>query len=450
MEILDYLMKELKNKVDDAVLTFVSGESTQIKFANNVVVNTSLDEYTHIGVFAVKDKKIIATNLKDLALNGSEGIVSPQVKKGINETAAKLVKYFKMIQPKEDYNGINDKKYRYKEVPETYDPKIKDVNGVDFVEKGINAAMKEGARRTNGTFETHDVKEYVLTSEGIEYSNKNTEIYFTIRSFVDEDESGHVDKASCITKGFDTEKIGKKSGEIASNAKNPVNGKRGKYDIILSPLSFAPILNSIGESASIFSVESGLSFFTDSLNKKIGSNKISIYDDGRLRNGIGSTKVDHEGVPTRRTPILEKGVHRNYLHNYSTAKKYNVQNAGNAGLISPEPWNIVVDNGDYELDEMIKSVKRGLYVTNVWYTRFSNYHTGDFSTIPRDGCFLIKNGEIKESWKGVRISENILHILKNVAKVGKNTEHLRSWEAPIPIKSPSILIKNCKVTVPTK
>src|SRR3989344_2925455 len=179
--------------------------------------------------------------------------------------------------------------------------------------------------------------------------------------------SNHVDKVSLIIKGFNKVKIGKKSGKIASNAKTLVNGKRGKYDIILSPLSFAPILNSIGESASIFSVESGLSFFTDSLNKKIGSNKISIYDDGRLRNGIGSTKVDHEGVPTRRTPILEKGVHRNYLHNYSTAKKYNVQNAGNAGLISPEPWNIVVDNGDYELDEMIKSVKRGLYVTNVWY-----------------------------------------------------------------------------------
>ncbi len=441
MEIFDQLMRELKERADDVVLTFSSEESTQIKFANNVIVNTSLEESMNVGVFVVKDKKIIVTNVRDMTLKN---------KGDIKKMVDKLVKYFKTIQPKEDYNGINNKKYKYKEIQDTYDPRIKNVDGVDFVGKGINAAMRTGARRTNGTFETHDVREQVLTSEGIEYSNKNTEVYFTIRSFVDEDESGHVDKASCILKDFDTEKIGKKSGEIASDAKNPVNGKRGKYDLIFSPLAFAPILNSIGESASIFSIESGLSFFSNSLNKKLGSTKVNIYDDGRLINGIGSTKADHEGVPTKKIPLLEKGVFKNYLYNYSTAKKYKAQSTGNAGLISPSPWNLIVENGNYELDEMIKGVKHGLYVTNIWYTRFSNYHTGDFSTIPRDGCFLIKNGKIKESWKGIRISENILHMLKNITKVGNNSEHLRSWEAPIPINSPSILIKNCKVTVPTK
>ena len=62
-----------------------------------------------------------------------------------------------------------------------------------------------------------------------------------------------------------------------------------------------------------------MSFFTDSIGKKVGSNKINIYDDGRLRNGIGSTKADAEGVPTRRIPLLEKGVYKNYLYNYSIA-----------------------------------------------------------------------------------------------------------------------------------
>lgn len=450
MELLDYLMKELKKKVDDVVLTFVSGETTQIKYANNVVVNTSLEEATHVSVFAVKDKKIIATNFKDLGLNDKKNSISLQEKQNAKEMINKLVKYFNTIQPNEDYNGINNKQYKYREIQDTYDSKVKNLDCSDLVAKGINAALRQGARRTNGTFETNDIKETVLTSEGVEYSDRSTEVFFSIRSFVDEDESGHVDKASCITKGFDTEKIGKKSGEIATDAKNPVNGKRGKYDLILSPLSFAPILNSIGDGASISSVESGMSFFTDCLGKKVGSDKINIYDDGRLRNGIGSTKADHEGVPTRKVPLIEKGIYKNYLHNYSTAKRYKTKSTGSAGLISPEPSNIVVENGDYKLDEMIKSVKKGLYVTNVWYTRFSNYHTGDFSTIPRDGCFLIKNGKIAESWKGIRISENILHILQNISKVGKESEHLRSWEAELPIKSPPVLVKNCKITVPTK
>jgi PmbA protein len=99
---------------------------------------------------------------------------------------------------------------------------------------------------------------------------------------------------------------------------------------------------------------------------------------------------------------------------------------------------------------MIKDVKNGLYVTNVWYTRFANYHTGDFSTIPRDGAFLIKNGKIVNSLKGIRISENVLNMLKNVKEVGKESVHLRSWEASTPILSPHVLIKDCNITTPTK
>ena len=118
-------------------------------------------------------------------------------------------------------------------------------------------------------------------------------------------------------------------------------------------------------------------------------------------------------------------------------------------MISPIPWNIVVEKGDLNLAEMIKEIKKGIYVTNVWYTRFANYHAGDFSTIPRDGAFLIKNGKIVGSLKNIRISENILHLLQNVECAGNKTRYLRSWEARTPVLTPPILIKNCNITVPT-
>ena len=297
MEILYYLMKELKKKVDDIVLNFVSNEFYQIKFANNVIVNTSLDENTHLSIFAVKDKKIIATSFKDAILNDNVKNVSSQEKK-VSDVVNKLMKFFKMAQPNNGYSGINDKNYLYKGIADCYDKKISNVNGVDLVENGINSTLRNGARRTSGIFETHDIHEHVFTSKGIDYSERKSEFYFSIRGFVAENESGHVNISSCKLSNFNTGKAGKKSGEIATESKNPVNGKKGKYDVIFSPLAFAPVLNSIGESASIFSVESGLSFFTNAMNKKIGSSKISIYDDGRLENGIGSTKADMEGVPT--------------------------------------------------------------------------------------------------------------------------------------------------------
>ena len=62
-------------------------------------------------------------------------------------------------------------------------------------------------------------------------------------------------------------------------------------------------------------------------------------------------------------------------------------------------------------------MKKGIYITNVWYTRFNNHATGDFSTIPRDGAFYVENGEIKHALKDVRISDNLLRMMKNISLV---------------------------------
>ena len=254
---------------------------------------------------------------------------------------------------------------------------------------------------------------------------------------------------STSLKNFDVDEAGRTSGMTARDSKNPEKGNKGKYDIIFGPMAISPLLNVIGESASMFSVESGMSFFAGKYGKMVGSKKITIYDDGTLDGGTNSTKADYEGVATRRNVLIENGMFKQYLYNTSIARKYKVESTGNAGLISPAPWNIVVKKGDLSLNEMIKKVKKGIYVTNVWYTRFANYHTGDFSTIPRDGAFLIKNGKIIGSLKNIRISENVLRLLRNVDEIGDKPRYLRSWEARTPVLTPPILIRNCNVTVPT-
>ncbi|MAG45198.1 MAG: TldE-like protein [Nanoarchaeota archaeon] len=450
MEILDYLMKELKKKkVDEAVLSFVTNNSRQIKFANNKIVKTGVEELKDVGVFVVKDKKIVSTGFRDVM--GEPGTGTAEFtninKKQVRAFMRKLMSYLKAVSPKEDYNGLNNKKFRYKEVSGIYDSKVEAVDDVDIVEKGINAALKE-AKRTNGILEVHDIKSDILTSHGVKFNEKQTELYFSIRSFNKKDESGHMNASSTCVKGFDVEGAGRSSGEIAKDARNPIKGKKGKYDVIFSPLAFAPLLNNVGEASSIFSVETGMSFFGDKLNEKVGCKEVTLYDEGSLKEGIGSTKADEEGVPTQKTVLIDKGIFKSYLHNTCTARKYNVESTGNAGIITPSAWNLVLKTGERGLDKMLKSIKEGIYVTNLYYTRFSNYHTGDFSTIPRDGIFLIKNGEIVKSLKGIRVSENLLNVLKNISETGKDAVHLRSWEADTPVLCPHVLVKDCNVTTP--
>ena len=269
--ILDKILRKL-NDFDDVVLSCSKNNSRQIKFADNEIVKTAVEETSNIYVFVSKDKKIITTTLKETD------------DKTLDKTVMMLKKMLNKVKAKEDYNGINYKKYKFGDVKDGYDKKIKDIDDIDYVEKGINAALKEGAKRTNGIFEVHDSEGEILTSKGINFKDRNSELYFSIRSFANNDESGHMNCVGRILNGFDVEKTGKISGEIARDANGVVNGAKGKYDVIFSPLAIAPILNSIGDAASIFSVESGMSFFENKIGKKISD--VNIYDDGTLRNGL--------------------------------------------------------------------------------------------------------------------------------------------------------------------
>jgi len=98
-------------------------------------------------------------------------------------------------------------------------------------------------------------------------------------------------------------------------------------------------------------------------------------------------------------------------------------------------------------DDLFKEVKRGLYLTNTWYTRFQNPAKGDFSTVPRDGIFLIEDGEVKQSLRDLRISDNALSILNNIVAISKERQHVHWWgEAETPSLSPYVLVKDVHMT----
>jgi PmbA protein len=203
-----------------------------------------------------------------------------------------------------------------------------------------------------------------------------------------------------------------------------------------------------GSMTSAYSVMVHLSIFVDKLGQKVASDIVTMRDVPAPYS-VSNRVFDDEGVPARENALISKGVLKTYVHNSSTAKIFKTKTTGNAGIVAPSPWNIELDPGDLTRDEMFREVKRGLYLTNTWYTRFQNYATGDFSTIPRDGIFLVKNGEIKQSWKNIRLSDNALKMLNNIVGISKERQHVHWWvEAEPPSLSPYILMKDVQTTRP--
>ena len=360
----------------------------------------------------------------------------------------RITKFAKASHPNNHYEGIAEGPFRYKDVEETYDPAIEnlDEKAVDLAMAGINSAASNGVKRTAGVFVSSSFSNYVLTTNSVEAEEKGTRLYFSIRALIDKYASGHSVSNSRVLGKFDPEKDGAEAAEIAKMSQNPEPGKEGSYDVLFEPLPFSNILCQIGEAASIFNVESHLSCLTGKMGEKIAAPEVTMTDQGSLPNGYNSGKFDAEGSPTQTTPIIENGVLKNYLHNFSTAKHHKTKTTANAGLIAPSPFNIVFGNGKVNKQEIISGMSNGLIITNVWYTRFQNYANGDFSTIPRDGIFKVENGKISGAVKELRVSENLLNILKNVSEIGSEAKQVFGWEVELPVTTPPVLVKDVRLT----
>jgi PmbA protein len=427
----------LKEGADDVIIESNDGFMKQVKFANNSVVVTQNWSIKSYDVFISYKKRLVSATLFDTT------------ESAIKESIRKLIKNAKVLQMSDNYYGIAEGPFKYKAVPKTFDKRLLDADTTDIVESAINAALKS-SNNTAGILYTDYNNKTLESSNNVSASEKSTSMQLSIRAFNADDESGHAATCSRMLSGVSPEELGARAGEISKMAKSPEKANEGKYDVVFAPMAMANLLNWTSRSASSFMVDSGFSFLKNKLNKAIANPIVNIIDDGRMENGYLSSAFDAEGVPTTMTPIIENGILKNYLHNTSTAKKYGVKTTANAGLIDPVPSNTVLKEGKITKEKLLKSVENGIYVTNVWYSRFQNYLSGDFSTIPRDGIFLIKNGEIVKSLKGIRITDNLQRILGNITGISNSPEWVIWWglEFQLPVLTPHALVKNVNITMP--
>src|SRR3989344_4177246 len=350
----------LKKGADDVILTNIGSNVNRIKFVNNKIVKTGTHNLNALNIFVAKDKKLVSTSVKDLS------------EKVIAKTLQELFSFIKKTKPSQTYNGIAEGPFKYKQIPDTYDKQILNIDGVVYVEAGINAAL-DNAERASGIFESETSELNLVSSNNVEADEKASSLNFSIRSFASKEASGQGTCSSRILKNFNTEKEGRTSGEIAKKALNPELGPNGKFDVIFDFQAISNLLAYVADAASIFNVEAGLSFLADKSNTSLGN--FTLIDDATLPNGFNSTPFDEEGSPTKRNIIVDKGILKTYLHNTSTSKRYKVSNTSNSGIISPHPWNIILEGEQGNVFD----IKKGLYITNVWYTRFQNYSEGTFS-----------------------------------------------------------------------
>jgi PmbA protein len=425
----DYTVKKaLQLGATDVVVKGCDSDNQQLRFSNNQI-DIAKTWYEHfLKVFLVYDKKVVSTEIKNVST--------------IDDTLKTLIALAKISKENPEYHGIAEGPFTY--TGAHADSQLKNVTDVsDFVTAAINKAL-EHATTTAGILQVTHETISLSTSNSIEAQDEKTSIELSLRAFSQKEASGHGVSCSPTLKGFNPEKAGQEAGELAALAQDPVPGKEGVYDIVFSPLFMGSVLNYSIEMASAFNMLAGRSMYVEKVGEPVASVLVTVVD---TPSGLEQRQFDDEGVPTQETTIIDKGVLKTYLHNTSTAAKMHTQTTANAGVVTPEPFNISMDPGDYTKEELFQEVDCGLYLTNTWYTRFQSMQTGDFSTIPRDAILEIENGEITGSLKNIRVSDNMLQLYNNVTAVSKEQRLVRWWaEVAYPCITPYVLVKDVHIS----
>jgi TldD protein len=201
-----------------------------------------------------------------------------------------------------------------------------------------------------------------------------------------------------------------------------IGPRAGQMPVVLGPGSSGILLHeAIGHGMEADFNRRGESIFSDKIGKKVAETFVSIIDDGTVPNMRGSINMDDEGNPTQKTFMVEDGILTSYLHDRISAKHYGVLPTGNGRRESfrhkplPRMRNTYMLNGPHKKEEIIESVKYGIYAES-----FTNGQVkigaGDFTFYVKQG-YLIENGKMTRPIKDINIIGNGPRVLSDIVMV---------------------------------
>jgi len=228
------------------------------------------------------------------------------------------------------------------------------------------------------------------------------------------------------------EHVGKVAAERTIRRLGARKVKTAHVPVVLDPLVAVSMLDHIFEGVNGDSVYRGASFLAGKLGQKIAADHVNVIDDGTMPGGFGTSPFDGEGIPTRRTVVIENGILKSYLLNTYTAKKLGLQTTGNAsrglaGTPGIGPGNYFLQPGAKTPQQIISEIKDGLYITE-FLGHGVNLVTGDYS---RGASGLwISGGELAYPVEEITVAGNLKEIFFNISEIGNDLEFRGAMACP--------------------
>jgi PmbA protein len=311
---------------------------------------------------------------------------------------------------------------------------------IDYARRAERAALDFDPRISNsegGTFDVATGRKVLANSHG--FLGEFRRSYCSVSAVpIARDEQGNMQRdywysvALTLAKLESAELVGQTAAKRTLRRIGARKVKTARVPIIFDPQVARSLLGHIFEAANGESIYRNASFLTGKLGEQIAGENVTVIDDGTMRGGFGSSPFDSEGVPTRRTVVVERGVLKSYLLNTYAARKLGLATTGNASRgLAGNPGigsgNFFLEPGAKTAQQLIADVKDGLYVTE--FLGFGvNLVTGDFSR--GAGGLWIVNGELTYPVEEITVAGNLKEMLRNISEIGNDLEFRGSVACP--------------------
>jgi PmbA protein len=311
---------------------------------------------------------------------------------------------------------------------------------IEYARRSERAALETDPRMKNsdgGSFDAAIGHKVLANSHG--FVGEYRRSYCSVSAApIAQDEDGNMQRdswyalARTLAKLESPESVGREAARRTLRRLGSRKIKSTQVPIVLDPMVAESILDNIFEAIDGEAIYRQSSFLVNKLGEQVAASNITVVDDGTMPGGFGTEPFDGEGVPTRRTMVIENGVLKSYLLNTYTARKLGMKTTGNAsrglaGTPGIGSGNFYLQKGDRTPQQIIGDIKQGLYVFQ--FLGFGvNTVTGDFSR--GVSGLWIENGELTYPVEEVTVAGNLKDMLHNITEIGNNLEFRGSTACP--------------------
>ena len=310
---------------------------------------------------------------------------------------------------------------------------------IETAKRAEDAALTADPRIHNSegaSFDTHTGRHVFANSRGFAGQYRSSYCSLSVAPVAREGDSMERDYWYTMARGSagiePPEQVGRIAAQRALRRLNAVKVETQRVPVVFEPRVARSLLDNLFEAVHGMSVYRQESFLAGKLGERVASEKVTVIDDATIPCLFGTSPFDDEGVPSRRTPVIENGVLKNYLLNCYAGRKLGMKTTGNAsrgltGNAGIGHGNLFLAKGVQTPEQIIASVPNGFYVTELLGFGV-NVVTGDYS---RGAAGLwIRGGELAFAVSEVTIAGNLREMLQGIEAIGSDLEFRGSVAAP--------------------